>query len=113
MESDGLNSVPNDEDFTRADTMMMERFRNLDVVEKSVLRQFKNRCPLYTVAILPHDRHSFEAYVFFDFDLDVVASTTNGVAQAIEDFLYEELERAGRGSRQDVTVRFEFDSNEN
>jgi hypothetical protein len=37
----------------------------------------------------------------------------SGVTQEIEDFVYAELERAGRGGKGDIRVAFEFDSDEN
>jgi hypothetical protein len=113
MKGDKMKNIPSDEDFARAEKMMREQFRNLGVVEKNVLQHFKNRCPLHRVVILPHDSNSFEAYVFFEHDRDIPACMSNGVAQAIEDFVYEELARAGRGTRPSITIRFEFDSNEN
>ena len=36
----------------------------------------------------------------------------NGIRQAVIDFTYQELERAGRGKKADITVDFEFDSDE-
>jgi hypothetical protein len=37
----------------------------------------------------------------------------SGVTDDIGDFIYAELERVGRGTRGEITVAFEFDSDEN
>ena len=55
----------------------------------------------------------FRAYMFFEKDKDIKACKNNGIIRDLIDFVYDALERAGRGRRQDVTVGFEFDSDEN
>jgi hypothetical protein len=113
LEGGEMSSIPSDEDFARADRMMEESFRNLDTVEKNVILRFKEVCPLHDFTLLPHDENSFEAYVFFEREKDIEECKQSGVSQAIVDFVYEELERAGRGSKSEIDVQFEFDSHEN
>jgi hypothetical protein len=54
----------------------------------------------------------FRAYVFFQRDSDVAVAQQNGLADQIVDFVYEALERVGRGRRSEIKVAFEFDSHE-
>ncbi|HZZ70955.1 MAG TPA: hypothetical protein VFE24_01805 [Pirellulales bacterium] len=55
----------------------------------------------------------FRTYVFFEKDEDIKACQGNGVIRDMIGFVYDELERAGRGKRGEITVGFEFDSDEN
>jgi hypothetical protein len=113
MEGGQMNKVPSDEDFARANRVMQERFRNLSIVEENIVQRFERRCPLAKFVLLPHDERSFEAYVFFETDKDIDACKRSGVTQEIIEAVYEELERAGRGTRPGITVRFGWDSHEN
>jgi len=108
-----MNNIPSDEEFARAGRLMSERFRNLDIVCKSIKQRFKGRCPLHDVYILPSRNESFEVIVFFKETKDMAACKANGIVQDLIDFTYAELERVGRGKRTDITVAFEFDSDEN
>lgn len=113
--SDNRPSIPDEATFERASRAMSEGFRNLDQVEKRVFARFRGQCPLPLCyfAMLPQRNNEFEAYVFFETNLDVAAAHKQGTTEAVERAVYEELERAGRGTRPDITVRFEFDSHEN
>ena len=106
-------NIPSDEEFARASRMSEERYRNLDIVEAKVIRHFKPLCPLHDLALLPYGDAGFQVYVFFEQDKDIEACNRSGVTQAILDYLYKELEQAGRGSRDNITVRVEVDSHEN
>ena len=111
--NENTNRIPSKEDFARADKLDRERWYNLDMVEKSVFRHFKDLCPLHDFALLPgRGLHGFQAYVFFEKDDDMEACKRSGLARQIEDYLYTELERAGRGHRTENSIRFEFDSHE-
>lgn len=70
-------------------------------------------CPLHNVYILWQRDVDFRAYVFFKMDHDIQECKINGITTAIEDAVYEELARYGRGKRADIVVAFEFDSDEN
>jgi len=112
MESNKMSKIPSDEEFARAGREMSESFRNLDNVCKSIKRRFKGLCPLDDVYILPLTER-FKATVFFKETKDIEACKANGIVQELIDFTYAELERVGRGKRTDITVEFEFDSDEN
>ena len=51
--------------------------------------------------------------VFFEKNSDIEKCKKEGIFQQIEDFVFEKLEIFGRGNRQETTVAFEYDSNEN
>jgi hypothetical protein len=107
------NSIPSKEDFARAKKLMRDKFRNLNVVQENVSRHFKDQFPLHDFVLLPGEGlHGFQAYVFFEKDDDIEACKRSGLARQIEDYLYTELERAGRGHRTENSIRFEFDSHE-
>jgi hypothetical protein len=107
-----MNNIPNDEDFARADRVMEERFKNLEVVRQSVIHRFGRLCALHDFWLLPHGTNSFAAVVFFEHDKDINACTGNGICESIVEFTYAELERVGRGNRSSISVGFEFDSHE-
>jgi hypothetical protein len=108
-----VTNIPNDEDFARADKLDRERSRNLDKVCRIVEGHFKTRCAIHRICILPQRDVNFRAYIFFKNDIDIDACTTDGTTLAISEFVREQLERAGRGKKNDITVAFEFDSDEN
>jgi hypothetical protein len=51
--------------------------------------------------------------VFLKEEKDVEDCKSSGLTQSIIDFAYAEIERVGRGKRAQVTIAFEFDSDEN
>jgi hypothetical protein len=106
-------TIPTDEDFARAEALDRERSRNLDDVCEAARRRFEKVCAFHDIYILPQQDVTFRAYVFFDEDKDIEVCRRSGVVHDIIDFVYAELERAGRGKRGDITVAFEFDSDEN
>lgn len=105
--------IPTADEFRRASQFMAEQSRNLENVRAAVLSQFKGISPLYAFHILDQSDVDFRAYVFFVTNRDIEACQQSGISQQIEDCVYEELERAGRGRKGDIRVAFEFDSDEN
>lgn len=108
-----MRKIPSDEEFARADRLDKERSRNLDAVSKNVTEHFRDSCRLYKVFILPQRDVNFRAYVFFYRNTDVKECERSDSLRAIQDFILSELERQGRGKKEDITVAFEFDSDEN
>ena len=105
---------PTDEELADyADRMDDWAGRNLDEVANEVLRHFCGRCPLDYTWIVPQGDAEFRAFIFFDKDKDVAQSKRSGLDQQIIDYVYDSLERWGRGSRGEIKVVFEFDSREN
>ncbi|RMG23982.1 MAG: hypothetical protein D6732_24195 [Methanobacteriota archaeon] len=103
---------PNDY-FERVSDEEEDDFRNLEKVEEAVFRRFKDICPLHAIYIIPGGKKRFSAYVFFEKNKDVEECQHNGISQQITDCIYAELERFGRGNREEILVLFEFDSHEN
>jgi hypothetical protein len=115
MEGDAMTNIPSDEEFAKAKARMRELDRNVKEANERALQYFRELCPghshnLYLVA--EGDRR-FRAYIFYKRDQDVQAYKNKGVDTMVENFIYAELERQGRGKREDITVAFEFDSDEN
>ncbi len=107
------NNIPSDEDFAKAKRLARERSRNLDAVNKSVMVHFKDKCPLHYFLLMPQRNNEFWAGIFFINDEDIAICEKNGMSEQIQRFVYAELERLGRGKREDIKVAFEFDSDEN
>ena len=107
------NNIPSEEDFARAKKFMEERYRNLESVENAVRTQFSPRCPLHNVYLLAQEDVDFRMYVFFKMDKDIEECREKGILSELEDFVYDELEKVGRGKKNEITVAFEYDSDEN
>jgi hypothetical protein len=108
-----MTNIPSEEDFARAKRLMAEKFRNLDQVEKNTMTHFSESCALHNVYAFPQKDVDFRVYVFFKKNKDLEAGRSAGILQEITDFVYGEMERAGRGKRGDISVAVEFDSDEN
>lgn len=113
MESNKMSKIPSDEEFARVSREMAHEARNLDMVRQNVLCHFENLCPLVNFHLLPQRDVNFRAYVFFKANRDIEHCTANGIVKEIQDFVYVELARSGRGEKKDIKVAFEFDSDEN
>lgn len=106
-------NIPSDDDFARASRFMEEQAKGLDQVSEAVTMRFKKTSPLQAFHILDQRDVDFRAYIFFEKESDIVECQNSGIIQAIIDCVYAELERVGRGGKEDVKVAFEIDSNEN
>jgi hypothetical protein len=92
---------------------MEERYRGLEQISEHLKTCFRDRCPIHNVYVFCEAVARFRVYVFFKEDIDVTICRNSGVTKEIEEVIYKDLELAGRGSRAEVKVEFEFDSNEN
>jgi hypothetical protein len=108
-------SIPSDEEIARADMHMKELDLNIDQAEENILLYFMNICPehCYKFYLLAERTRQFRAYVFYKTNKDVAAHNADGISKKLEDYVYAELERQGRGKRENITLEFEFDSDEN
>ncbi len=106
-------SIPTKEEIERASRIMKNKSRNLDEVSEQIRQRFVGRCPLYRVFILAQRDVDFRAYLFFRKRRHVEEAKRQGIHEEITDFIYSELERAGRGKRDKIRVAIEFDSDEN
>ena len=108
-----MTSIPSEEEFARAKRLMEEDSRGLDEICSELTKLYRKEKWFYRVYILPQTDVNFRVYMFFKHNSDVDSCKVNGVTKAIEDAVYEKLERYGRGKRVEITVAFEWDSNEN
>lgn len=104
---------PTKDEMAKAHEQDVLQWRGLEAVTSNVKRVFGGRCPLYYFAIIPEGDKRFRVFVFFDKDEDTELSQSQGIAEQIKDFVLEELERVGRGNRNELEVYFELDSHEN
>jgi hypothetical protein len=105
--------IPTTEEFERVSRMMTERYRGLDDIREAVLKEVCKPCLLHYFYIMPQGEMEFKAYVFFVDNKGLASSEKNGVRIRIEDIIWSELERVGKGARDTICVIFEFDSDEN
>ena len=108
-----MSWVPSEADLARAKRKMAERDQNLSQVCEKVKIEFMNNCPLHNVYLLWQRDVDFRAYVFFRKEKDIESCQSDGTTIAIENAVYAELERFGRGKRGEIVVDFQYDSDEN
>jgi hypothetical protein len=104
--------IPTAEDFDRASRLMKQRSHMLDAVRDAFRHEFTARHSLHEFFIIDQRDADFRAYVFLKTEKDLAAAKENGVCTRMEDFIYSQLERVGRGTRGSIQVAFEFDSHE-
>lgn len=113
--------IPTEEDFARASRLMEERHRHLHEICEAVTRRFKTPwwgwfakpSPFHSIYLFCDSTADFRAYVFFQKNKDIHDCGANGVRKLVEESVYDELERFGRGKRGDIVVAFEWDSDQN
>jgi hypothetical protein len=105
--------IPSDEDFARADRLDKEDHRNLEIVTANVKQRFMSISPLHNVYIMPQRDVNFRVYVFFKKDRDIADCKRSGITDSLSEFVRDELERLGRGKKEETSVAFEIDSDEN
>jgi len=110
-----MSKIPSNEAFARAKSRMRERDRNMDHVNEAFRECFKEICPnmAHNSQVMAEDDFSFRAYIFFKKVKDVQVCEKSGVSSQLQQFVYDELERQGRGIKDSILVTFEFDSDEN
>jgi hypothetical protein len=110
-----MTKIPSDEDFAKADRYMEKLDRNIKQVNKNVLLYFREICPMHAhnFYLIAEEETKFRAYIFYKTNKDIQLCKDKGIDRKIEDFIYEELKRQGRGSKGIIKVAFEFDSDEN
>lgn len=105
--------IPSEQALAFAKQRARERSLNLDVVRNSLMEKFSPLCNLDNIYVIPEGDFQFRVAVFFSSDKDVIACMDSGLCQSIQDHAFDEVERVGRGIRDEVTIAFEFDSDEN
>lgn len=107
-----MTNIPSEEEFEHASQLMQQKSAYLDQVRDSVKKAFMDTCPIHDFYILPQIDVDFRAYIFLEKDEDIARCERNGMIHKIEEFVYNEIERVGRGRQGDITVAFEVDSHE-
>ena len=107
------NRIPSKEDFARAKAAMRKDDQGLSEVREKVLARFKNKGVHEFIVLYSRKAESFGAYVFYDVDSQIDQSVKTGLSKEIEEAVFKELERVGRGSKEKIKVNFEYDSHEN
>ena len=105
--------VPTKEEFDRANKETASLFDGLGDVSRSFMAKFSVVEQLDRFEILPQVDPDFRAYIFFKTDADVRNVEATVLLSEMRDFIFTELERVGRGNREDISVDFEIDSLEN
>jgi len=106
-------NIPTKEEFDRANRETASLFDGLGDVSKSFMAKFSVVEQLDRFEILPQVDTDFRAYIFFKTEADVRNLEVASLLLEMRDFVFTELERVGRGNREDISVDFEIDSLEN
>jgi hypothetical protein len=107
-----MSKIPSEEDFTQAKALARHRWRAIDEISMSILDRFRVLGPLHKVYVIPEGEDDFRVYIVFETEAQLKSGYECGLFDAIEEFVYQELERFGRGTREAVSVAMEFDSHE-
>ena len=105
--------IPTEEEFERAEKADAERNRGLSPTRETVYEQFKDRGLDEIILFYHSDIDEFIAYVSYKREKDIALAEESGLTAAIKDRIYEELEKHGRGSRNEITLTLDLDSYEN
>jgi hypothetical protein len=106
-------NIPSEEEFRRASAWMREQDRGLSDVRAKLLDRFRE-AGVHEVFIFfsPKPPGTFVARVFYRRRDQVEESARTGVSSDIKESLLEELEKAGRGRREELQLDVAFDSDE-
>jgi hypothetical protein len=107
------NNIPSKENLLRAKAAMRKDDHGLSEVREEILRQFNNSGVHELIVLYSRKTETFGAYVFYEVDGQIGEAVKTGLAREIEQAVFKELEKVGRGSRDIINVNFEFDSHEN
>jgi hypothetical protein len=106
-------SIPTAEEFARASRNMEERERGLADVRRHVIEHFRAALPLHDFYIMSQIDVDFRGYFFLETDCDLVAFKQSGLISTVTEYIYDQLDLAGRGRRPEITLDVEWDSHEN
>lgn len=106
-------SIPSKEDFARAKAAMKKNDQGLSEVRGQLLNQFGVRGVHELFVLFSPALSCFGVYVFYRLNSQIEEAELSGLAEEIKAAIFEALERVGRGPRESLNVKFEFDSHEN
>ncbi len=108
-----MKNIPTEAEFARASAALEKRSRGLDQVRDNILCNHWLEFKFHEFFILDASESSFRAYVFFEREKSKNRALKSGLKETIENCIYNELENAGRGASETISVTFEYDSHEN
>jgi lipoate-protein ligase A len=107
------NSIPSKEDFARAKAAMRKNDRGLSEVTLALKVKYKDKGVHELFIFCSPKDESFGAYIFYKYQDQITEFEQSGLSGEIREDLLEELENVGRGNKNEITLRTEFDSDEN
>lgn len=107
------NKIPSEEEFARAKAAMREDDRGLDDACDNVLERFNIEGLHEIIIIYSANTNSFGSYVFYRWNREIKKAEKSGLSDQIKKAVFEELEKVGRGNKDNLNIVFEFDSHEN
>ena len=102
-----------EERIERANKLSAERNRGLSPTRETVYEQFKDQGLDEMILFYSPKIDEFIAYVSYKREKDIALAEQSGLTAAIKDRIYEELEKHGRGNRNEITLTLDLDSYEN
>lgn len=110
-----MTKLTHEERRAKAKAYMEKLDKNIDKVEVNTKKYlFQNYSDTFhSIYILAHKNSRFAVFIFFNTEKQVNEIKLNDSFKTIEDFVYTELEKQGRGKREEINVNFEYDSHEN
>lgn len=107
------SGVPSEEEMARAKAAMREEYRGLSDVCDQILIRFRKDGVHEVYIFYDSDTDVFYPIIFYQWEKQIKEAEESGLSSRIKDAVYEELERVGRGNKDNIKVVFEFDSHEN
>lgn len=107
------NNIPSEEDFARAEAAMREKNKGLSETCDQIKKRFKKNGVHEVYMFYDSDTNDFGAYIFYRWEHQIKEAEKSGLSSRIKNDVFEELEKAGRGSKEAIKVNFEIDSHEN
>ena len=86
--------------------------KKLDELNEKVTAHFKTVFPLSSFYLYEQSRGHYMASVLFKNDKDITTCEAIGFPQKLADYVYSELDSAGLGRRETISVQFNFESSE-
>ena len=108
----GENDIPSEEEFTRASEILRERSYGLSELRDEVLTKFRDEF-IHEFFIFDVSDCSFKAYVFFQLEQQRKELIGTKFTFELEAYIYRQLEKFGRGKRENLQLEIEIDSHEN
>lgn len=107
------NQVPSEEEFARAKAAMRNRDRGLAQVRETLLKGWAKDGICQVFILYSEKTKGFGSFVFFETEKQATAALRDGLGSKLKEKIVEELEKAGRGTKDSLLVSVEIDSDEN